>query len=34
MTPEEVARYFEDVHAFYQRLPADRYPVLASIAEP
>jgi AcrR family transcriptional regulator len=34
LTPEELARYFEDVHAFYQRLPADRFPVLASIAEP
>jgi AcrR family transcriptional regulator len=34
LTSEELARYFEDVHAFYQRLPADRFPVLASIAEP
>jgi AcrR family transcriptional regulator len=34
LTPDELARYFEDVHAFYQRLPVDRFPVLASIAEP
>jgi AcrR family transcriptional regulator len=33
MTPEDVERYYEDVHAFYLRLPADRFPVLASIAE-
>jgi hypothetical protein len=24
---------FDEVHTFYQRLPADRFPVLASIAE-
>ncbi|HXD68183.1 MAG TPA: TetR/AcrR family transcriptional regulator C-terminal domain-containing protein [Solirubrobacteraceae bacterium] len=34
LTPEELDRYFEDVHAFYQRLPATRFPVLASIVEP
>jgi AcrR family transcriptional regulator len=33
MTPEELARYFDEVHAFFARLPADRFPVLASIAE-
>ncbi len=33
MTPEEVQRYFDDVHVFYLRLPADRFPVLASVAE-
>jgi AcrR family transcriptional regulator len=33
MTPEDAERYFEDVHAFYRRLPADRFPVLASIAD-
>jgi AcrR family transcriptional regulator len=33
MTPEEIVRYYEEVHGFYQRLPADRFPVLASIAE-
>jgi AcrR family transcriptional regulator len=34
LTPEELAGYFEDVHAFYQRLPADRFPVLASLTDP
>jgi AcrR family transcriptional regulator len=33
MTPEDVERYFEDVHAFYTRLPADRFPVLASVVD-
>lgn len=33
MTQEEIGRYFDEVHTFYQRLPADRFPVLASIAE-
>jgi AcrR family transcriptional regulator len=33
MTPEDVERYYDDVHAFYLRLPADRFPVLASIAD-
>jgi hypothetical protein len=32
MTPADVERYYADVHGFYQALPADRYPVLASIA--
>jgi AcrR family transcriptional regulator len=32
MTQEEIGRYFDEVHAFYERLPADRFPVLASIA--
>jgi hypothetical protein len=29
---EEMLRYYAGVHAFYAALPADRYPVLASIA--
>ena len=29
---EEVQRYYDEVHDFYRRLPADRFPVLASIA--
>jgi AcrR family transcriptional regulator len=33
MTPEDVQRYYDDVHSFYLRLPADRFPVLASVAE-
>ncbi|HUO72652.1 MAG TPA: TetR/AcrR family transcriptional regulator C-terminal domain-containing protein, partial [Solirubrobacteraceae bacterium] len=33
MTGEEVAQYFEDVHRFFGALPADRFPVLASIAD-
>lgn len=32
MSAEELARYFADVHAFYEALPAARFPVLASIA--
>lgn len=32
MTATQLTRYFEDVHAFYRALPADRFPVLASIA--
>ena len=32
MTPEDVQRYYDEVHDFYRRLPADRFPVLASIA--
>ncbi len=32
MSPEEVERYYAEVHAFYERLPAERFPVLASIA--
>ena len=31
--PEDVQRYYEDVHAFYMRLPADRFPVLASVVD-
>jgi AcrR family transcriptional regulator len=31
--PEDVERYYEDVHAFYMRLPADRFPVLASAVD-
>ena len=31
--PEDVQRYYEEVHAFYIRLPADRFPVLASIVD-
>jgi AcrR family transcriptional regulator len=33
MPETELARYFEDVHTFYQALPPDRYPALASVAE-
>jgi AcrR family transcriptional regulator len=33
MTPEEAQRYFDDIHAFYSRLPADRFPAIASVAE-
>jgi len=29
----EVDRYFQEIHAFYEALPAERFPVLASIAE-
>ena len=32
MDEEEVLRYYAGVHAFYAALPAERYPVLASIA--
>ena len=32
MTPEEVERYYDDVHSFYLRLPVGRFPVLASVA--
>ena len=32
MDEEEMLRYYAGVHAFYAALPADRYPVLASIA--
>ena len=31
--PEDVERYYEDVHVFYLRLPADRFPVLASVVD-
>lgn len=33
MTGEQVEQYFEQVHDFYSALPADRFPVLASIAD-
>jgi AcrR family transcriptional regulator len=33
MAPEDVQRYYDDVHSFYRRLPADRFPVLASVAD-
>jgi AcrR family transcriptional regulator len=33
MSPEEIQQYLDDVNAFYMRLPPDRFPVLASIAE-
>ena len=29
MSPEQIAGYIDEVHAFYQRLPTDRFPVLA-----
>ncbi|HEY7879455.1 MAG TPA: TetR/AcrR family transcriptional regulator C-terminal domain-containing protein [Streptosporangiaceae bacterium] len=32
MDEEEMLRYYAGVHAFYAALPANRYPVLASIA--
>ena len=32
MSPEEVERYFDEIHRFYRALPADRYPVLAAVA--
>ncbi len=32
MRAEEIERYYADVHAFYARLPTERFPVLASIA--
>jgi len=31
--PEDVQRYYDEVHAFYTRLPADRFPVLASAVD-
>jgi hypothetical protein len=33
MDPEEVQRYFDEVHSFYGALPRAQYPVLASVAE-
>ena len=33
MDPQEVQRYFDEVHAFYGALPHAKYPVLASVAE-
>ncbi|HTX01107.1 MAG TPA: TetR/AcrR family transcriptional regulator [Acidimicrobiales bacterium] len=32
LDPEEIARYFAEVHAFYEALPAERYPALAAIS--
>jgi AcrR family transcriptional regulator len=32
MTMAETAQYYADVHGFYEALPADRFPVLASVA--
>jgi Tetracyclin repressor-like, C-terminal domain len=32
MSPANIHRYSADIHAFFARLPADRYPVLAEIA--
>lgn len=32
MSPEEIERYFAEVHDFYERLPPERFPVLSSIA--
>jgi AcrR family transcriptional regulator len=32
MTPEEIQRYYDDAEVFYARLPADRFPAIASIA--
>jgi hypothetical protein len=33
MTPDDVQRYFEEVHEYYSSLPAEQFPVLASIAD-
>jgi AcrR family transcriptional regulator len=32
MSMDEIERYYADVHAFYDRLPADRFPALAQVA--
>lgn len=32
MTSEEIERCYADVRAFYDRLPTDRFPVLAQVA--
>jgi AcrR family transcriptional regulator len=32
MTTAEIERYYADVHAFYDRLPPDRFPALARVA--
>jgi hypothetical protein len=32
MSAVEIERYFAEVHAFYEALPAQRFPVLASVA--
>ncbi|MFZ0042847.1 MAG: TetR/AcrR family transcriptional regulator C-terminal domain-containing protein, partial [Solirubrobacteraceae bacterium] len=34
MTEADVAGYYEQVHAFYERLPAAQFPALAKVAEP
>jgi AcrR family transcriptional regulator len=34
MSPEELRAYHESVHAFFAALPADRFPVLASLIGP
>jgi AcrR family transcriptional regulator len=31
--PDDVQRYYEDVHAFYMRLPTAHFPVLASVVD-
>jgi tetracycline repressor-like protein len=32
MTTDQIERYYADVHAFYDRLPPDRFPALARVA--
>jgi AcrR family transcriptional regulator len=32
MSAAEIERYFQEIHAFYEALPVERFPVLASIA--
>ena len=32
MSAEEIHRYYSDLHVFYDRLPADRFPALARVA--
>jgi hypothetical protein len=32
MTTDEIERYYADVHAFYERLPPERFPALARAA--
>jgi AcrR family transcriptional regulator len=34
MTEADIAAYYEQVHAFYDRLPAEQFPALAQVAEP
>jgi AcrR family transcriptional regulator len=33
MSTQEIAEYFDDVHAFYASLPPERFPVLTSVGE-
>lgn len=33
MTQEEIDAYFAEIHRFYEALPADRFPVLASVGD-